>query len=338
MKPKYYIATLFVLAAFFVCALFFQGCTKEDNTDCGIAVSFFYEKNVDFTNKFGSSVTHVELFLFDSNGGYMETHTGRASQIPGGGVYLPDDYVMNLTRIKPGDYTLVAWGNRSNSLRHTPLTLTKAPSSVDNSVLTLDVDGFGRAPRENFSLFHGYIQKIHVEKGFQGTKKVAMELIKFTNYIEVTKIGLAVGDENRYDCYITSKNGSYFFNGNYANDNVVTYNAYPVEVSRTDTTITSHYYILRELNSKITDSKLVLTYLKDDGTTETLASLDLAEEMINCQNNPPFFVNPRNPKNTGDLDRDDEYYIEIRFIYTHGTITIWIKNWSISLPYKPKIL
>jgi len=333
MKSKKQIAVLRIMVAAVLSALFMQGCTKEDNTNCGIAVSFKYDKNVDGVNKFGSTVSRIDLYIFDASGKYLGTESVQANQLPENELYFPTDYVMRLLYIQPGIYTLVAWCNRGNVLSNSTLS-RDAASDFSTSTLSLNVEG-GISPRtENMTLFHGAVQQLVVEGGVQGTKNVLIDLTKFTNHIEVSQIGLPVGDapvDNLpFKCYITSKNGSYNFDGTYADDKVVTYNPYPVSVEGFGSTIVSNFTILRELNEingvkNPTESHLIVSLNPEtDDPDDILVDESLVDILTKAAGTP------RNPKNTGNLDIDDEFKIEIEFKYTGTDVTVFINDWEYS--------
>ena len=318
------------MAAALLGLLSLSGCIKEDDADCGIALDFTYMKNVDRVNKFGVSVRSVDVFIFDHNGNFLEKHEAQAT---GGAQFLSNDYVMRLPRIKPGNYTFVVWGNLNNLFTISPLTVSTSPASINSATLNLNVEAGGKAPRtDNLTLFHGYQQPLEVKSNEPGIQKHTIDLIKFTNYIEVTITGIPVSGDNidniPIHCYITSENGSYRFDGTFANNNTVYY--YPVVSVGSDlNSVTYRFYILRE--SLLSNSRLYIT--KDDGVEEAieLMEVDLVEKLV------AIFGNTRNPKNTGDLDRDDEYYLDFELDYTNNTVTIFINDW-VEIPSKPKPL
>ena len=324
MKPKFHITNLCALAIIVLGALFHFGCTKEGNTNCGIAIQFKYIKNVDNIDKFGSSVSRIDLYIYDEAGKFLKTYNVQSSQLPGGGAYLPKDYTMTLRDIQPGTYTLVAWGNYST----THVSYKDATPSYDNALLNLNITPTDRSPHtENFTLFWSNKERLIVAKDYKGTQLVTMEMTKFTNEIEFIATGLLVNPDNPssipFHSYITSKNGSYRFNGSYADDKRVTYDPYYVSPNDA-TTITSKFNILRELNSKLSDPRLIVTYDNSDGTTREIANEPLADILIAIAHNND------NLKNTGNLDVDDVFVIRSHFDFdlTAGTVTITIQNWT----------
>ena len=304
--------------------LTFQGCTKEDKANCGISVRFFYEKNVYFADKFSNQVSQIELYIFDANGNYVETHTASGSQQQGGGPHLPKDFTMKLTHIRPGTYTLVAWGNVDHNLSY-----AKQVPNFNEAELNLNVvETTGHAPRtENTSLFHGCIQQLVVSKDAEGTQEFDMPLTKFSNLIEVTKKGLPSNPLNpSFHCYITSKNGGYKFDGSYANTDEVRYNPYPVSVELDGSTIISTFNVLRELNNNATDSRLIVEHELPSGDLDEIYNESLVE-LLALSAGTPF--DAYTPNNTGDLDRDDQFRIEALFDLTAGTVTIKINDWEV---------
>ena len=325
MRLKYHLTTLYIMAAAVLCVSLFGGCTKENNTNCGIAVRFKYDKNVDWTNKFGSQVYHIDLYIFDENNVFLESHTVQASQLSGNNAFLPNDYVMKLTHLKPGTYTLVAWGNMNNLLTTTPLA--KTSSFFSSSILSLITEDNGKASRtENLSLFHGWIGKLEVGKDVVGTQEVLIDLLKFSNKIVVTMTGLPVDNVNNLpvECIITSKNGSYRFDGNFASDDMITYHPYPMTVEP-NKSIVATFNILREISiNDPTDARLLITYKPLGSETKILVDeplVELLKRLAGIKNTP-------NEKNTGDLDIDDLHYIDVDFDFTSTTVSVLINGWQ----------
>lgn len=302
----------------------FGGCTKEDITDCGIAVRFIYDKNVFFQDKFGEQVKSIHLYIFDSNGAFLESHEADGAHQPGGiGGHLPRDFTMTLTHIKPGNYTLVAWGNLSE---HVSFTERSFPTVSEAGLsLNVEADGIARFP-EVWSLFHRHLPLV-VEKNHEGTQEVVMDLTKFTNLIEVKQSGLPVSPyatSTPFDCLITSKNRSYRFDGSYSGDEVVTY--HPFRASIESNAILSSFNVLRELNNNATDSRLTVLHNLPNGDVDVLYDEPLVELLIKSQGHA---FDQSKPNNTGDLDRDDEFRIETVFDLTSGTVTIYINDWRV---------
>jgi len=344
MKPTHHIASFrHLLATILLGALFMQGCFKEDMSKCGIAVRFKWDKNVSFTNRFGFAVQRIDLFVFDGDGNFFQSHSVQASQVPGAGLYLPTDYAMVLTDLPPGNYTFVAWGNVSSVLSLTPQL--RESTTFTSSLLNLNVATGSMAPRtHNMTLFHGCVQQRRIEGGLFGTEDVLIDLTKFTNHIqvEITTIGKPESITNLdYKCAITSKNGSYRYNGNYANDNVITYDPYPATISSNGTVHNFDFTILREVLEQNgvtnpTESRFMVNLVRSDGTEDELIDESLIDILKATEG---MTMPPWSDPNTGNPDIDDEYRIEITLEYsdenTGATVTVTINNWESAGGKKP---
>jgi len=316
MRSKKEIVAFCVMVMAILGSFFMQGCTKEDNTHCGIVVHFKYDKNVYFVDRFSNALSRMELHIFDANNNFLRTET-RESE----GAFFTSDFEIKMIDLQPGTYTLVAWGNRSSTLSQSTL-LREGPTNFDNATLTLNAEG-GTSPRtESMTLFHSCIQKLVVQDGVEGTQEVLMDLTKFTNHIVVTAKGLPVTIDDTdppFHCFITSANGSYKFDGDYANDDVITYN--PLFNIPTNNTIVSDFTILREVNANLTDSKMFVTKTVGDDT-QILVEIDLVDMLVNIAGDT------LNSLNTGELDRDDEFRINLEFDMVGATVTVYINQWK----------
>ena len=325
MKLIYHVTTLCIVSAVVLGILLFQGCTKEDNTNCGIALRFKYDYNTERKNLLDQNVSRIELYIYDSNGNFIETQIVQASQLPGGKTFIPNDYLLKLQHIKPGTYTIVVWGNVSNAIS-TPHS-KQLTTSYTSSILSLNTESGGAARTEaNFSLFWGSLYQLKVLEGVAGTQEYVVDLRKFSNEIKVTANGFPVSDpqhpEAEYKCVIVSKDGSYHFDGTYAGDDVVTYHPFHIDVQNSNTTLVLDFNILRELASNLSESQLIITYTPLDGSaSKQLVVLDLVETLI------AIAGNAYNLNNTGDLDRDDRYHILLNYDFTFNTVDIFIHDW-----------
>lgn len=87
-----------------VFVLFLQSCIKEGYTTCEIELllRFRYTLNDQNTNLFDSDIHRVTVYIFDSNGKYVETFSQQGDK-------LTNDYVMRIP-LPEGKYSVVAYG------------------------------------------------------------------------------------------------------------------------------------------------------------------------------------------------------------------------------------
>lgn len=307
------------LAALSLLAFLFPGCIADDLSHCGVSIQYRYIMNVEGTDQFATSVDKITLFVFDREGLYMGSHTDEGDILSG------SNYRMNVS-LKPGEYTLVAWGNLAPEYELTSFTVGE--TSVDDIILALSAKD-GRVEEHPTHLFFGR-EEIEIIHDDTGRTNVLVDMMKDTNTIRVTISGLPIeghyADENGrvtadmpYECIITSMNRSYKFDNTIAGDDRLTY----IPSNRANTeeqTLTSGFVTMRELNDGSTGSRLVIrnnNIMTKAGMPEELLDADLTKLLL------PASI-------TGDLDIDDEFSLEVVFDYTNGTAVITINGWTYS--------
>ena len=288
------------------------GCIKEDLSDCGITVHFTYTRNLSYEDKFTENIDQVSLFLFDGNGVFLEEYTRQAKDL--------NDQSMDISLLL-GDYQLVAWGNLNENYEIIP-SFIKGETKIEDAILTLNriQDTVKDFPTP---LFYAGVAKAKIESPYPGRKTVEMDFMKNTNAVHIRAKGLPIDFENPedsneiYEFKIVSTNGNYTFY-NTVLGNPLTYiptNSVDVE----NKIYLSDFVILRELNDKSTDSRLVITRKKNGQPEEVLFNIDLEDELIKYS---------KRQGRDGDLDREDDFILEIDFNETHGAVTITINGWE----------
>ena len=329
MKPKFYISILFILAA---SLLLFTECTKQELTNCGVAVRFKYTKNVYNVDKFSSEVSHIDLYVFDKDGNFL---LKKSSPLVNG--FLPENYEIKLPNLKPGTYTFVAWANANPEFFDTS-ALVEGITSFNNATLTYKDDGVNQHGKQltqfygsEFSLFYGSKFSVVVPEDASNTVVVPIDLTKYSNHIEVAVHGYPDGfDPNDFHCTIISKDGNYLFNGAFASTNpAITFNA-----DRPDAllhgydygTLLFDFYTLRETDDNLTGAQLLITYTRPSGEVIELRKEPLDPLLISVSN----ARQGKNNRNTGSLDIDHEFFIDIDVIFndTNNTVTIEINQWD----------
>ena len=337
MKPKFYISILFILAAGL---LLFTECTKQELTNCGVAVRFTYTKHVEGI-KFSDEVSHIDLYVFDKDGNFLFKKSSKPSDVKANG-FLPENYEIKLPDLKPGTYTFVAWANASPDFFDTS-ALVEGATSFNKATLTYRDDGVNQRG-EQLSLFYGSKFSVTVPEDATGTVVVPLDLTKYSNHISIAVHGFPEGfNTEDFHCTIVSKNGNYLFNGTFATLNpAITYNAArptnPLLYGYDSETLLFDFYILRETDDNLTDAKLVITYTRPSG--EVITFQEKPEPLDPLLKNLGVLRQGKNNRNTGNLDLDHEFFIDIDIIFndTTGTATIQINDWEPVEPIIPRPL
>ncbi|MCL2727125.1 MAG: FimB/Mfa2 family fimbrial subunit [Bacteroidales bacterium] len=312
--------------------LFFPKCTKEDLTDCGVIVRFKYDKHVQGIS-FSDEIKSIDLYVFDENGAYIETRSSLPSDATVNG-FLPETYQVVMRDRKPGTYTFIAWGNVKREFFDMS-TLNVGASTFNTATLNYIRDERNeRGP--TLSLFHGSQMSVNLESHTIGSKIITIDLMKYAKHVVVTIAGFPEGfDLDNFNCYIVSSNGNYRFNGSFGNPNPpITYNP-TITVMQNGSVVEFDFYILREDNDNLTNSKLVISYTGQDGTEIILRQESLVSMLRLLPKSGP------NARNTGDLDIDHEFFIDVEIEIeddgTNATASIFIEYWD-QTPQIPKPL
>lgn len=217
LKPNNHILTALLLlgaGALTSC----DSLVYDEADDCvqGVALRFIYDYHMEpGANAFPANVDCVNLFIFDSNGNYLD-HVYETSD------QLRDEYYRMELPFKEGKYHLVAYGGLAceNSTFNINHDWTKAgnfishkndievtlPLNADNTSSTLlhDID------KRTGGLFYGTLDVEITKKDVQHTyRNETLYMMKDTNNIQVIlqEIGNPSSvDHNDYDFTITDDN------------------------------------------------------------------------------------------------------------------------------------
>ncbi len=136
---------LSILILLLVCPwMMFTSCDyiHEDLMPCerGVSLRFVYDYNMEYANAFPSKVHCLTLYIYDSEGNYVDTRVEKTD------VLKDENYRMKID-LEPGDYSLVAYGgiacdNRSFSITDEPSEptdqLTDLSALMSHNNLTSD--------------------------------------------------------------------------------------------------------------------------------------------------------------------------------------------------------
>jgi hypothetical protein len=338
MKPAIFFNRNFAVACVSALFLLMQGCVTDDLSICGISVHFTYTKNLEGVDKFSSSINKVNLYVFDTDGYFIQEYVVEKDT-------LPQDLTIYVN-LSPGTYDFVAWGNLGEDyeilsafekgvtrMDDLQLSLKRQP---DNTVLETEMPD---------PLYHGGLFRSEIlATDLQINQKLTIDMMKDTKDIKVIAHGLAVTAETRsagtpYDCTITSRNGDYKFDNSITGDARLRYIPQASVISADDESLlVSDFVIMREFNTTgITDSRLILNrqatsaaeervlldedllpYLLAAGTGDVLA----IKQALSLR---PYVVE----ESWANLDIwDDTITINLWFDETTGTVSVSVNDWA----------
>lgn len=294
-----------------VLVLFMQGCIGNKAVNCGVEVRFRYVKNPDTyltgadVDKFAEQVNSITLFLFDEEGVFIEQFREESE-------YLNTGQGMRIS-LGSGNYKLVAWGNLCEDF--VVPQCASGLTNIDDLITKIDHQS-GSVDKHPTHLFFGSADV--VISGVETYMSITIDLTKNTNYIHVTKRGLPVsGDVEASDfkCTITAYNEACKFDNTIVGETRLTYK--PLRSVNSENHYISEFVTMRELNEGEAQSRLIITY-EPGGVIE--------KELVDTPLTPLLLQVAR----TGDLDIDDEFYLDVEFDFSNGTAIISINGWVIA--------
>ncbi|MGL6179613.1 MAG: FimB/Mfa2 family fimbrial subunit [Tannerellaceae bacterium] len=163
--PKYLLLSVIVL----ISSMF--SCTKESLKLCepGLELTYIYELNKYYTNRFSEEVTKLTIYVFDSNERFYRSYV----------VDRPGDYKSIHLPLPEGEWHLLSWGGLLNTYN-----VGELDSLVNQSV---DLTGgliVGQTSLESFSLLVGYDLIFPSNPYVVGVKKIIDDLY-YGDYIKV---------------------------------------------------------------------------------------------------------------------------------------------------------
>jgi hypothetical protein len=327
MKPAIFFNRNFGVAC--ISALFFlmQGCVTDDLSICGISVHFRYTKNLDGVDKFSSSINKVNLYVFDTDGYFIQEYAVEKDT-------LPQDFTIyvNLT---PGTYDFVAWGNLGEDYEILS-TFEKGVTHIDDLQLSLkrQPDNMVLLDTDRPDpLYHGGLFRQEIfATDLQFNQTMLIDMMKDTKEVKVILHGLAITKAagTDYDCTITSKNGDYKF------DNSITGDAHqlqyiPQTAVNDENSLVSDFVIMREFNTAgITNSRLIINRLGDLAEAEGSEVLneDLRPYLLAAETGNYLAARAGTLDSPADLDIWDKFTIDLFFDETMGTVSISVNGWE----------
>lgn len=297
-----------------------HGCIKEESSDCnfGVNVSYAYTKNPDGTNKFGSEVKLVALYIFDKDDRYVGSIVERGSQ-------LTNDFIQKVVLPEKGVYSFVAWcgGNEKGDYEIVrkcesgfDKTLVAGSTKLSDMRMRVCEDKNGVIDTEINDLYFGSLHRIEVKTDSR-YEQINIDLVKNTNTINLSMTGFAPAPAKRaapsgYQVTIGTIGGVYNFDNTVdkVSSSPYTYKHYKHQAD--GQTLTHSLKTLRLL----TDREMKLSITDAQAGTTVLSPTNVVAMIMQ---NPAY--------NTQDaLDREDTYNIS----FTKNTdVTIDVNGWTI---------
>lgn len=294
----------------------FSGCVFEDLPSCTQAarLHFTYTLNPSDSDLFGTSVSHINVYIFDKNGVYIRTESDQ-------GEHLTNGYGMNIN-LPAGEYTLLGIGYKELFFETGRVNIKQKngfqPGLIAGETTLTDFRIKSKYDENEFfpynieSLLKGNLKSIRIIEGQSGN--FTMPLIQNKNRINIRLRGLP---DAEYQPVLQANNGRYDFENRIpadAQDKIYT----PKWNAQQD-----FYFfdVLRLVENQ--NMRLMLIDQKGNWVQEFEAP-DLISEIMKS---PDYNTQQ-------DLDKELLFNIDLQFGST-GVIGITINGWE-NVPVKPE--
>lgn len=322
------------LLAVSTCLLALQACDSvfyDDEGDCSInyRVRFRYDYNMKYADAFAHEVNSVTLYLLDSVGNVVWQKSEQGAQL------AADDYAMTVD-VKPGKYSLLAWGGtvdkgsfsipQTNIGKDLTCTLNRQHDTEGSAYVKEDLD----------RLFHGWLAGQEFSD-VEGTYTFTVPLVKNTNNIRVVlqhTSGETV-DKDKFAFTINDDNGYMGWDNSLLPDEQITYYAWHTDagVAGLDTKYAKTRAAFSAAIAELTIPRLVKDHktrltVTNRETGKTVFSIPLIDYALLVKG----FYN-RDMDDQEYLDRQDEYNM-VFFLDEGGRwldTYIYINSWKVVL-------
>lgn len=188
----------------------------EDLDPCQQNVGFVYDYNMSFADAFPSSLTDMNLYVFNQDSLFVTTYSGSAMELSNGMYGMP-------VSMPAGTYHLVAWGGNTDDLYETS-PLTEGVSSMKDFSVRLRRQENGQLQQKQGlgNLLQG-VSSIEIDS--TDHSQATVHLMNNTKQL-VFLIQTEDGDtlhEGDYRFSITANNGKMAFNNELLDDDPVIY-------------------------------------------------------------------------------------------------------------------
>lgn len=296
------------------------GCIKEDTSKCnvGVNVTYSYTKNPSGTNKFGSDVNMLILYIFDQDNLYVGSAIERGPQ-------LTNDYIQRVSLPKAGTYTFVAWcaGRGIGDYEIVQKTATGfdknfivGKTKLSDMRMRVVETKYGVIDTEINDLFFGSRHQVEVNSDAVYTP-IEIDLIKNTNTIHLSMAGFTPAQRVRaastdYHVTLSTMGGVYNFDNTVdkLSSSQYTYKHYDFQING-ETLIHS----LKTLQL-LTWREMMLSITETETGAEVISPTNLVAMIMKS---PAYSTQD-------DLDREDTFDITL----TKDTeVTINVNGWEI---------
>ena len=206
-----------VLAAFLTIQSSCDTVYDDDLQPCphGVSLRFVYDYNMEYANAFPAKVDCVTLYVFDSEGNYVTTHTET------GEVLQNEDYRMQLD-LEKGDYRFVAYGGLACE-EHSFALLDEPQAGTQWSALSVEMlhDNFSSGIKLH-DFYYGTEEGTVEANAYQD---VTVRLMKNTNNIRVVLQqvnGQALSNED-FIFTLTDDNTLFNYQNQLVENGIITY-------------------------------------------------------------------------------------------------------------------
>lgn len=283
-----------------------------------LLLRFRYTLNDQYTNLFGAEVHKVTIYVFDSNGKYVDRFTEQGDK-------LTNDYVMRIP-LPEGKYSIVAYGGDFTT--YPTGELNRQNNTLNNSLQKgiTDISDF-RAELESITGAENYLYPVNTPDdlyaGFATDAVSVMDnqnitdiaLIKDTKKIKV-KITSSEPITTPFDIYITAVNGRYL------SDNSIDLNHGTLKYTPVNSTVQSNYVEADLKIMRLLLGQSPMLVIKNRETQDVIYN----ENMINQILLTKKYVTQE------DFDREDQFIFEINIQSKDSNIEIQVSvnGWKIN--------
>lgn len=302
---------------FIVFILLLQSCIKEDMSICNseLLLRFRYTLNKQHANLFDSDIHHVTVYLFDSNGKYVDNFSEQGDK-------LTNDYIMHIP-LPEGKYSVVAYGGDFTT--YSVGELNGSGNTLNQALRKgiTDIEDF-RMELKNMTGAESYLYPASTPDDLYAgltinavsapiNKNVTdVELIKDTKKIKV-KITGADAFDAPFDVHITALNGRYKSDNN-LDIHHGTFKYTPIN------TLSQPQYIETDLKiMRLVLGQSSMLVIKDSVTQKILYNEDMIEHILSTHQ----YVSQE------DFDREDEFIFEISVV-NNSVVSVSINGWIIT--------